>query len=276
MNRAAQKQASDRAIAARDALHCCRLCRRRCSVNRIAGEKGYCGLDASVRCFREMLYCGEERELVPSHQVYFTGCNLRCEFCTVFEWNDEPWAAKEMDIDSLSRKIADRKREGARNLNLLGGEPAVNVHGILALLGRVEPDTCVVWNSNMYYGEMVDELIAGLVDVYLADFKCGNEQCAEALLGADDYVQAAKENVLRAGERADVIVRHVVLPGHTDCCLKPLLRWLAEETPRTKLSLRGDYVPPGRAAKAPSGYLSEDDFRSVRDLAGNMGLNLIE
>jgi putative pyruvate formate lyase activating enzyme len=198
MDYKAHKQAPHRARLAREALNCCRLCPRQCGVNRIVGEKGYCRLDDSVRCFREMLYSGEEQQLIPSHQIYFAGCNLRCEFCPVFEWNNKPWMAREMDIDDLSQTIANRRMEGARTLNLVGGEPAVNLHGILELLARVGPETQVVWNSNMYYREIVDELMTGLVDVYLADLKCGNDRCAKALVGAEDYVQVAKQNTLRA------------------------------------------------------------------------------
>jgi putative pyruvate formate lyase activating enzyme len=276
MDRAAHKQAGERAKRAVEALRCCKLCPRQCGVDRIAGEKGYCRLDDSVRCFREVLHWREEQQLIPSHQVYFAGCNLRCEYCTVSEWNNEPWAGEQIDIDDLVRTIARRRHEGAKTLNLLGGEPAVNVHGVLELLARLEPETQVVWNSNMYYNEIVDELMAGLVDVYLPDLKCGSDQCAEVLLGADDYVKVAKQNILRAQGHADVIVRHFVLPGHDKCCLKPVLSWLVEEMPDVKLSLRGDYVPPAEAVAAPTEYLRQGDFRKARNLAGKLGLNLIE
>jgi putative pyruvate formate lyase activating enzyme len=276
MDRAAHQEATGRANQAQEALCCCRLCPRQCEVNRIAGEKGYCWLDNSVRCFREMLYCYEEEQLNPSHQIYFAGCNLRCEFCTVSEWNGEPWMAREMNIESLSQIIARRRMEGAKTLSLLGGEPAVNLHGILRLLAQVEQETQVVWNSNMYYSAVVDELMAGLIDVYLPDLKCGNNQCSKALLGAENYMEVAKRNTLAASEHGDVIVRHVVLPGHIECCAKAVLNWLAEEMPQTKLSLRSDYVPPAESMAAPTKYLREVDFRKVEDLAGKMGLNLVK
>jgi putative pyruvate formate lyase activating enzyme len=47
-------------------LQSCRLCPRNCGVNRLAGQTGYCGVDDQLYCFREMLYCGEEKELCPS------------------------------------------------------------------------------------------------------------------------------------------------------------------------------------------------------------------
>lgn len=275
MDYAAQRQASARAKAAREAIACCRLCPRDCGVDRTAGEKGYCGLDDTVRCFREMLYSGEESELVPSHQIHFAGCNLRCQFCVVAEWNEQPLTAEEVNFEDMARRITQRQNDGARTLNLLGGEPAVNLHGILELLARLDSRITVVWNSNMYYNDIVDRLITGLVDVCLADVKCGNDNCAEALLVADNYVEVTKQNILKAARHADVIVRHVVMPGHSKCCLKPILEWLAAELPEVKLSLLGNYVPPAEAPSAPKEYLKQKDMENAVNLAKSMGLKLI-
>ena len=276
MDHQAHRKIPERVKLAREALANCNLCPRQCGVDRTAGQKGYCGIDDTVRCFREMLYCGEENELNPSHQIHFAGCNLRCKFCIVSEWNEQPMAAKEIDFDDMARKIIDRWSKGAKTLNFLGGEPAVNLHGILELLGRVKPEIKVVWNSNMYYNEIVDKLITGLIDVYLADFKCGNNRCAEDLLGANDYMEIVKENILKATKHADVIIRHVIMPGHSQCCLKPILTWLADKLPDVKLSLRDNYVPPVQVASAPSGYLTQEEMQKAVGLAKSMGLNLIK
>lgn len=276
MNYQAHKEAVNRAKQAKDLLTCCNLCPRQCGVDRTKGQKGYCGLDDVIRCFREIVYCGEERELVPSHQIHLAGCNLRCEYCVVTEWNEQPFAADEMNLEEMAKKIASRQNEGAKTLNLLGGEPAVNLYGILELLSRVDPKIRVIWNSNMYYNDIVDELMTGLVDVYLADLKCGNSMCAEALLGAKDYVTVAKRNILKSWKHADVIVRHVLIPGHSQCCLKPILKWLAEQIPQVKLSLRGNYIPPAEAVSAPKVYLKHEEMQSAVALAKSMGLKLIE
>jgi putative pyruvate formate lyase activating enzyme len=223
-----------------------------------------------------MLYYGEERELVPSHQIHFAGCNLRCEFCVVSEWNEAPLAAEVIDFDEMAGRITSCQREGAKTLNFVGGEPTVHLHGVLELLSRVNPGIKVVWNSNMYYNDIVDELMAGLVDVYLADFKCSNNTCAEVLLGANNYVEVVIRNILKAVRRADVIVRHVVLPGHGDCCLKPILSWLRTEVPNVKLSLRGNYVPPVHGLSAPREYLEPEEMRGAEGLAKSMGLKLVK
>ncbi|UCG47806.1 MAG: radical SAM protein [Phycisphaerales bacterium] len=261
---------------ARRQLRCCNLCPRRCGVDRTAGQAGYCRLDDSVRCFREMLHFAEERGLSPSHQIYFAGCNLRCEFCTVAEWNEQPQAAEPMDPAELAEKIEKRRRQGARTVNFLGGEPTLSVHGIIQLAACIDSSEQVVLNSNMYYNRIVDDLLVGLVDIYLADLKCGNAECAEMLLGAADYVDVAGENIKRAAAGARVIVRHLVLPGHQKCCLEPTLKWLAQELPQAEVSIRGDYVPPAAPASAPADYLTAAGMDAAVDLAAQMGLNLIQ
>jgi len=276
MNCHPHDEISERVKMARQALVNCNLCPRQCGVDRTAGEKGFCGLDDTVRCFREVLLCNEESELVPSHQIYFAGCNIRCQFCVVAEWNEQPSAAREIDYDDMARKIAHCRSEGAKTLNLLGGEPAVNLYGILELLSRIDRQIKVVWNSNMYYNEIVDELTAGMVDVYLADFKCGNDGCASKLLGADNYIDIVKQNILKALRHADVIVRHLILPGHKQCCLEPILKWLANEVPDAKLSFWGDYMPPAQATASPTEYLTQSNMQDAENLAKSMGLNLIK
>jgi putative pyruvate formate lyase activating enzyme len=276
MDGAAHKQVGERMQQARELLKGCRLCGRDCGVDRTAGQTGYCGLDDSAYIFREMLRFDEEAELNPSHQVYFAGCNLRCEFCTVAEWNEEPTTVEPMDLGEVVRKAEQRRAQGTKTLNLLGGEPAVSVLGALELLGRVAGDTRVVWNSNMYYSEAVDDLMRGLIDVCLCDLKCGDSNCAEKLLGAGDYVDVARANVLRASKHSDLIIRHLIMPGHGSCCLRPTLEWVAENVPKAKVSLRSNYVPPADAEAAPSGYLDADELGTAVELAGQLQLRVIQ
>ena len=266
---------SGRAESARQSLRACHLCARHCAVNRLAGERGYCGLDARVRCFRDMLHDAEETPLNPSHQVYFSGCNLRCEFCSVLEWIQDPQAAPLLDIPHLQRSIKKRQAQGAKTLNLLGGEPSVSVHGILELLTQVDQDTHVVWNSNMYYSDLCAQWLAGVVDIYLADLKCGNPGCAERLLGAVDYWDVARRNIQTAAQQGDMIIRHVLLPGHWDCCFVPTLQWIAAQVPTVPVSLRMDYVPPALGHYAPLTYTTPSEQHAAGAMLEQFNLNAI-
>jgi len=96
------------------------------------------------------------------------------------------------------------------------------------------------------------------------------------LLDAADYVDVARENILMASRHSELIVRHLILPGHTDCCLRPTLRWLAREIPNAKVSLRTNYVPPAVAGPVPGDYLLPEEAAAARNEARDLGLRLIE
>jgi len=258
---------------ARRAMENCMMCPRLCGVNRIRGEKGYCSLDTRGYCFRSMVVNYEEEGLNPSHQLYFSGCNLRCEFCSVGQYNIEPCGVcGPIDTCVLAKDIIGKQ---AQTLNLLGGEPSVNLYAILQLLRELPVTTRVVWNSNMYYGEMAAGLLDGLIDVYLADLKCGNNDCGCRLLWANDYVQTAKLRIKEASRKARTIVRHVLMPGHFDCCTRPVLEWLASEAPNAAVSIKGDYVPPAHSRVCPLEYISGEELEAAVIMAEKLGLKLV-
>ena len=275
MKSEAHKESIARAEIVRAELEKCTLCPRQCKVNRIQGERGYCGLDDKVRVFREMLHPYEESIINPSHQIYFAGCNLKCAFCTVAEWNEQPNAAPEIDYEQMALKIKKRRIQGAKTLNLLGGEPAINAQGIFELLRRVSPDSTVVLNSNMYFDRRLFALLDGFIDVYLADFKCGNNACATEMLESENYLEIVCDNILAASQQSEVILRHLILPGHFMCCTRNILNWIAKEIPGVKLSLRADYAPPAQSTRVPNDYLDESEYDRVVDYSRNLGLNLI-
>jgi putative pyruvate formate lyase activating enzyme len=275
MKRVSDAEVGKCAEKARRILESCALCPRDCRVDRTRGKKGFCGLTESARCFREALYYHEESELVPSHMIFLSGCNLRCEFCLVSEWNEAPEEAPEMDLPKMRARILERLGAGARTLNFLGGEPSVSLYGLLKLIAPIRSKLRVVWNSNMYFSEECGRLLDGVVDVYLADFKCGSPTCAKELLGVGDYLETVQRNLLFAKSTADLIVRHLVLPGHSKCCREPVLRWLKENIPQVKLSLRGEYMPPSEARKSPAEFLGEREFRAAYDRARALDLKMV-
>ena len=269
------KTASALAQKVRENLSQCTLCPRKCKVNRLNGEIGFCGLDDKLYCFREMLHRFEETLINPSHQIYLAGCNLKCEFCTVAEWNQKPRLAARVNLEQIAPKIEQRKKEGAKSLNFLGGEPVLSLHGIFEIIARLNSAATIVLNSNMYFSEEIFTLTKGLVDFYLADFKCGNNTCAKNLLQADNYFEIVTDNISAAARQTDIIVRHLILPGHFDCCTKPVLDWLKKNNPEIKLSLRRDYVPPPKPDAAPENYLNNNDFKRTVSYARNLHLNMI-
>lgn len=220
----------------------CRLCDRQCGVNRLQGEVGFCGVGADSYYFFEQTLWGEEPPLVPSHEIFFSGCNLRCKFCYSWESLSDPRRGTRVEPAQLANKLTERRCEGAANLNLIGGEPTVHLQSILAALKLVEKPTPVVWNSNFYMSNDAMRLLQGVVDLYLGDFRFGNEQCAYELGRVSGYVSTAKRNFL-AAQSGETIIRHLVLPGHIDCCLRPIAEWVAENLPDVPFNLMFQYAP---------------------------------
>lgn len=137
-------------------------------------------------------------------------------------------------------------------MNFLGGEPSVNLLAILEALRALPADTQVVWNSNMYFTEEQAALLDGVVDVYLADWKYGNDACAKRFSAAPNYTEVLRRNLRNAvASGARVIVRYLVMPGHNQCCLQEICRMMSDELKGIPLSILDPYVPLFRAPKVP-------------------------
>jgi putative pyruvate formate lyase activating enzyme len=116
----------------------------------------------------------------------------------------------------------------------------------LEIAAEAEEPLPLVLNSNMYMTPEVIELLEGVVVMYLADFKFGSDGCARSLAGVDRYHEVVTRNLLLAAAQAPMIVRHLLMPGHLDCCLRPVVRWLADHLPDTPFTLMTGYVPAWR------------------------------
>ena len=221
----------------------CRLCARSCGVDRRQGEVGYCGVGARSRCFGELVNFAEAPELVPSYTIFFAGCNLRCEFCVNLEWMTAPGGGEVLTAEHFRAQIRLQAGYGARSVNFWGGEPTCHLASIAEILTGFDCPLPVVFNSNFYFTAAARAPIASLTDIFLADFKFGNDGCALRLAQAQDYLAVVRENLLALAGRRAMIVRHLLLPGHFECCTVPVLDWLARELPDVRVSLPGSFVP---------------------------------
>jgi putative pyruvate formate lyase activating enzyme len=64
-------------------LTSCCLCPRRCRVNRLKGEKGFCQMGKKPKIFSFHPHFGEEKCLVGSRgsgTIFFSSCNLACVY----------------------------------------------------------------------------------------------------------------------------------------------------------------------------------------------------
>lgn len=223
----------------------CHLCERRCGINRRKKETGYCGIEAISRYSAEFMHHGEEPELVPSHTIFFTGCNFSCVYCQNLEISTSPGMGHPVLPGELARTITLRRAYGSRNVNFV--TPTLHTHVILKVLNALKKNVPVVWNSNMYYSQEVARLLEGKVDVYLGDFRYGNDKCAMRYSNAPDYMKTVARNFRTAYESGEILLRHLVLPNHLECCTRPIVLWTKENIPKVRFNLMFQYAPHYRA-----------------------------
>jgi putative pyruvate formate lyase activating enzyme len=262
-------------------LRRCVLCEWRCKVNRAKGKKGACHLDKETRVATFFRHFGEEPPLVGrkgSGTIFFTGCTFRCVFCQNWDISQVPTAGEPVSSATLASIIRSLREEGAANINLVGGEPTPHLHTILEALTIANVNVPILWNSNMYATCEAMEILADVVDIWLPDFKWGNDECAVKYSRVTRYFEVVSRNHRIAHETADMIIRHLVVPGHVECCTKRILEWIAESCSRAIVNVMGQYRPEYLVGNSPQDYpeiarcLTRAELEEAEDYARKLDL----
>jgi putative pyruvate formate lyase activating enzyme len=250
----------------------CHFCERRCGINRKKKEIGYCRLDAISRYSDEFLHSGEEPELVPSHTIFFTGCNFSCVYCQNWQISTFPQSGNTILPQKLAGIITLRRAYGSRNVNFV--TPTPHTHTILKILNELKVNVPVVWNSNMYYSYEVTKLLEGVVDVYLGDLRYGNDECAKKYSKVPDYWPVVTRNFRSAYLSGEILLRQLVLPGHLECCTMPIVHWVKEHIPDVRFNLMFQYRPNYRAYEYPqiNRSLTREECQKALDIVKKSGL----
>jgi len=270
---------NDRIKKAEELMKSCELCERKCKANRANKEKGYCKV-LKAKVASEFLHFGEEHEIVPSYTVFFSGCTFHCTFCQNWKISQFPEAGKYMKPLTMAKLIEQRAKEGAKNVNWVGGDPTPNVLYILRVLKslkKAKANIPQIWNSNMYMSEEAMKLLDGVIDVYLTDFKYGNDSCAKRLSNVENYTKIIQRNHLLAEKNGEVIVRHLVLPNHIECCTEPVLKWLSKNMKNYGLNLMNQYRPEYNALLSNSDVsrkLTYEEFKQAMRIANELNLKI--
>lgn len=253
----------------------CSFCARKCGVDRGAGNVGYCGCGTTMDVSSIFVHTGEEPELVPSGTIFTMGCTIRCSHCqnwTISQWTEE---SRKYTPSMLAAEIDKLRLGGCINVNLVGGEPTPWLRQWLQTFQYVKVNVPVVWNSNSYYSSETAQLLAGFADVYLLDFKYGPGNCAERISQAPNYWNVCTNNHLEAKKHGEIIIRVLVLPGHLECCTKPILGWIADNLGTgTRVNIMFQYRPEWHANEIPElrRTLTEDETAQAVQIAKKTGL----
>ncbi|MCR5825512.1 MAG: 4Fe-4S cluster-binding domain-containing protein [Oscillospiraceae bacterium] len=207
----------------------CTLCPRLCHAERSATRgEGFCGMPAGIVAARAMLHHWEEPCLSGTRGagcVFFSGCSLGCVYCQNGSISRERFG-KPITPERLREIFDELIARGAHCIDLV--TPTHFTPWILPAL-REPLGVPVVWNCGGY--ERVETLrtLEGRVQVYLPDFKYGDDALAAALSRAPDYrataLAALREmfrqvGPYRMGEdgllQSGLLIRHMLLPGCLD------------------------------------------------------------
>lgn len=254
-------------------LKACRFCERQCGIDR-RERPGACCADITSHVSSEFLHQGEEPELIPSHTIFFEGCSFKCVYCQNYEIATRI-SGPAASAEDLCRLIERRYRQGSRNVNFVGGDPTPHLHTILKTVNCIDVNLPTIWNSNMYMSTDAMRLLEGTMDVFLADFRYGNDEHAKKYSGIDDYWNVTTRNFLEANRQAELLVRQLVLPGHVECCTKPIVEWCAANMGKNvRFNLMFQYHPVYRAYAFPeiNRVLTSKEVRRAIEIVEEAGL----
>ncbi|MHA1369958.1 MAG: radical SAM protein [Promethearchaeota archaeon] len=262
----------------------CGFCESNCGANRIDGEKGRCLVSNTSHVSSAFLHFGEEPPLIPSGTIFFSGCNFKCVFCQNDDISTRPDNGVAVDAKSLAKIASSLARDGAKNINYVGGDPIPNLHNIVTSLKYQYHDTAQLWNSKFFNTMESLKLILDVMDIWLPDFKYGNDDCARRLSGINNYWSTLTRNLKYVHDEmvkrgmASLIIRHLVLPNHVDCCTIPILKWISKNLPLAMVNIMGQYRPQHLVLKRINKYQdierrpSIEEMRRARGLADELGI----
>ncbi|MFH1622413.1 MAG: radical SAM protein [Candidatus Omnitrophota bacterium] len=271
-------------------LEDCQICPRKCKVNRIKNEKGFCktGINPIICSF--MSHYGEEPPISGkrgSGTIFFSSCNLRCQYCQNYSFSQEG-EGEEVSIEKLSNFMLYLQQLDCHNINLV--TPTHVMPQILkALYVSIEKGLKIpiVYNTSGYELAEIIQLLDNIIDIYLVDMRYSDSQHSEKYSQASDYPyfnrEAVKEMHRQVGDaeidnsgimKNGLIVRHLVLPNNISGTDK-IMQFLSKDVSKnTYISLMSQYSPYYNAHDYPeiSRRLTKEEYQKAVDCLSKYGL----
>jgi len=259
-------------------------------VNRLEGERGYCGAGRLAKVAAVSVHHGEEPPISGtrgSGTIFFSHCNMKCIFCQNYPIS-QYGNGREMDPESLAGEMLRLRGLGVHNVNFVTPTPhAPQMLGAILLARGKGFDLPVVYNTNGYDAPDTLALLDGFVDIYLPDAKYLSAELADTASGTPGYARhnetAIDEMVRQVGflscgtdgiATRGVLVRHLVLPGKVGETEAVLAHLSERHGPELPLSLMGQYFPAWQAATT-AGFdrkLSRKEYDRAIGAAERLGL----
>jgi putative pyruvate formate lyase activating enzyme len=262
-----QEVLQDRARQALARLQSCDVCPRRCGINRLADERGFCRTGRRARLASFAPHFGEEAPLVGragSGTIFFCGCNLACVFCQNYDISQED-VGREVSAQALARMMLALQNSGCHNINFVSPTHVVPQILEALVLAREEGlKVPLVYNSGGYDSVQTLQLLKGIFDIYMPDAKYGSDEPALKYSKAPGYTgimnAAIREMHRQVGDLAmdgdgvavrGLLVRHLVLPAGAAGTAE-VVSFLSEEiSPNTYLNVMAQFRPEYNAGRFP-------------------------
>ncbi len=284
----------EKIAAARSLLSRCVLCPRKCRIDRRLGADGVCKTGSRAIVSAAHAHFGEEAPLVGTHgsgTIFFTGCNLMCNFCQNFDIS-HLGIGREVSDDELASMMLLLQDQGCHNINLV--TPSHVIPQILSALDSAVKKGLslpIVYNSGGYDDVGALKLLDGVVDIYMPDFKFWEPRIADLTCNAPDYPEITRAAICemhrqvgnliidRTGiARRGLLVRHLVLPENL-AGTRDIMQFIHDRiSPDTYVNVMSQYRPCGDAHKTKGldRMVSVAEYRQAVRMAREAGLTRLD
>lgn len=231
----------------------CNLCPNNCGIDR-AVSVGLCHVGDKMRICRIAPHYYEEPCISGkngSGTVFFSGCSLDCLFCQNYEIS-KVGAGKFFTPQELAEQLKRLVDAGVHNINFV--TPTHFSDKIRETLDIYRPPVPIVYNTSGYEKPEIIEVMNDYVDIYLTDFKYGDNETALKFSQRKnyfDYCLSATEKMMEKSLVFDndgmmkqgVIVRHLYLPDEWNNTKKVIDLFAERWKDRGIFSLMGQFFP---------------------------------
>jgi len=273
----------------------CQLCPRKCGVNRLRGEKGFCRAPVKPVIFSYHPHFGEEMSLVGrngSGTIFFSNCNLRCIFCQNWPIAHEG-RGKEVQDEDLADMMLHLQKMGCHNINLVTPTHVMpNILNATQIALKKGLHLPLMYNTSGYERIEILKILEGVVDIYKPDMKYMDaDKAAKYSSGASDYPEVTKRAILEMHRQVGVlkldkqgiafrgvIIRHLVMPNRVAGTEK-LVKWVAEVLPKnTYVNIMAQYRVEYKAYDYPeiARGITAQEFLEAMDWAEKYGLTNLD
>lgn len=272
----------------------CKVCAWECAVNRLEGERGVCRTGKRAMISSYSPHPGEEDPLRGwrgSGTIFFTRCNLRCQYCQNHDISQTDNGRK-VEPEDLAAIMLELQDAGCHNINLVS--PSHVVPQILAavlIAARAGLHLPLVYNTGGYDSLSSLQLLDGVVDIYMPDMKYASPQIGLRYSKVRDYPKvnqaAVREMHRQVGDlqidehglaTRGLLVRHLVLPNNLAGTQK-VVQFLVEEiSAETYFNLMDQYRPAYKASQYPqlNRRVTQTEYQQAFQFALQSGLHRLD